>query len=103
MVEAMPAMLTNFVRNVRQFENNKQIAYLAELVEKRLGTYRPLPFVGAEVPTPMLTYQRDEQAPPDEDEVVEMSLRLKVVGLLMPVIVDYLDVAKHFYDPIFRT
>ncbi|KAF2357408.1 hypothetical protein FHG87_011842, partial [Trinorchestia longiramus] len=103
MVEAVPTILTNFVRNVRQFENNKQIVYLAELVEKRLGTYRPMPnALGTTVPMPMLTYQRDEQAPPDEDEVAEMVLRLNVVGLLMPVIVDYLDVAKHFYDPIFK-
>ena len=35
MVEAVPALLTSFVRTVKQFDNNKQIVALAEMVERR--------------------------------------------------------------------
>ena len=33
--EAVPALVSSFVRTVKQFDNNKQIVALAELVEKR--------------------------------------------------------------------
>ena len=50
---------------------------------------------------PMLTYKATDNTT-DDDDISEVVLRLDVVGNLMPVIVDFLDVAKHFYDPIFR-
>jgi len=60
--EKVPALLSSFVRTVKQFDNNKQIVYLADMVEKKyLGnSYRTqlqTGTLGKTVPMPMLTYQ----------------------------------------------
>ena len=60
--EAVPALLSSFVRTVKQFENNKQIVSIADIVERRcLGNYQrgqlQTGTLGSTVPMPMLTYQ----------------------------------------------